>query len=220
MIVTIDGPAGAGKSTAARGLAKRLGFDFLDTGAMYRAVTVAAERARIRVTDEAELAALLATLQLEMPAGRVFLNGEDISGLIRTFRITQLSRAVADSAVVRQYLGQLQRQLVAGRSIVTEGRDQGTVVFPQAECKFFLTAQADERARRRHQEQLSRGQEVSFDAVLRSLAERDANDAARAIAPMVPAPDAIIVDSTGLGPEAVLDSMEKHVRDRLSHRSS
>jgi cytidylate kinase len=187
---------------------------------MYRAVTLAAVRAGINLTNEAELAALLPTLQLEMPAGRVILNGEDISGLIRTARITQLSRAVADSPVVRRFLGQLQRQVAAGRDVVTEGRDQGTVVFPHAECKFFLTAQASERARRRHQELLSRGQEINFEAVLQAQLERDANDAARSIAPMVPAPDAILVDSTGLSPEAVLDVLEQHFRDRVTGRGS
>lgn len=215
MIVTIDGPAGAGKSSAARGLAQRLGFEFLDTGAMYRAVTLAASRANLCLTDESQLAALSPNLHLEMSPDRVLLNGEDVSTAIRTPEITRLSRAVADSPVVRRHLSQLQRRLAVGRNIVTEGRDQGTVVFPDAECKFFLTAEPRERARRRHLELKARGEDVAFEDVLQAQAERDARDEARAIAPMVPAQDAVIVDSTKLTPEEVLDLMDQHVRDRV-----
>jgi cytidylate kinase len=215
MIVTIDGPAGAGKSSAARGLARRLDFEFLDTGAMYRAVTLAASRANLCLTDESQLAALLPTLQLEMPRGRVLLNGEDVSTAIRTPEITRLSRAVADSPVVRRHLSQLQRQFAVGRNIVTEGRDQGTLVFPNAECKFFLTAEPRERARRRHLELEARGQDVTFEEVLKAQTERDDRDKARSIAPMVPAQDAVIVDSTNRTPEEVLNLLEQQVRDRL-----
>jgi CMP/dCMP kinase len=216
MIVTLDGPAGAGKSTAARLLAERLGFDFLDTGAMYRAVAFAGREAGIDFAAESALQEVVATVQLEMPAGRVVLNGRDITDLIRTPEITALSRPVADSPAVRAYLGELQRRLAGGRNLVTEGRDQGTVVFPHAECKFFLTASPEARARRRHQEMLRRGQTQSFEEVLAAQTERDARDTARAIAPMKPAEDAIIVDSTALGIEEVLAVMEQHVRGRQS----
>jgi cytidylate kinase len=215
MIVTIDGPAGAGKSSAARGLAARLDFDFLDTGAMYRAVTLAAIRSNLRLTDEAALAALLPNLQLDMPQGRVILNGEDVSTAIRTPQVTERSREAADNPVVRCHLSQLQRRLAAGRNIVTEGRDQGTVVFPDAECKFFLTAEPRERARRRYLELTARGQDVTFVDVFNAQQERDAQDEARSIAPMVPAGDAVILDSTNLAPEEVLHLMERHVRDRI-----
>src|SRR5436309_7195192 len=132
MIVTIDGPAGAGKSTAAKGLARRLGFDFLDTGAMYRAVTLAGLRARIDLADQGALSKLIAELRLEMPPGRVLLNGEDVTGLIRTKEITAASGAIASSPVVRQRLVEMQRALGSDRNFVCEGRDQGTVVFPDA----------------------------------------------------------------------------------------
>src|SRR5437867_1791398 len=160
MIVTLDGPAGAGKSSASRALARRLGFEFLDTGAMYRAVTLAGLRAGLDLNDQDALARLLADFQLELPGERVLLNGEDISGQIRTPEVTAASGPVASSPVVRRRLGEMQRTLAAGRNMVCEGRDQGTVVFPDAVCKFFLAADPEERARRRQREFLQRGQNL------------------------------------------------------------
>jgi len=215
MIVTIDGPAGAGKSSAARLLAERLGFEFLDTGAMYRAVTLAALRKQLDLEDQSALTDLMETLKIDMPPGRVVLNGEDITGLIRTPEITTASGPIASSPVVRRRLVQWQRQIAAGRSMVCEGRDQGTVVFPEAGCKFFLVADPVERARRRHKELKSRGNQLSFDEVLRAQEERDRRDAGRSIGPMVPAADAIILDSTILTPAQVVMRMETEVRARL-----
>jgi cytidylate kinase len=215
MIVTIDGPAGAGKSTAAKALAKRLDFDFLDTGAMYRAVALVAGEARVDLTDVQQLGRLLDDLHLEMPGGLVILNGIDVSEAIRTAAITARSRVVADSPVVRQHLSRLQRQIATGRNIVTEGRDQGTVVFPDARCKFFLTADPAERARRRVKELQARGQQATLEEVLTAQTERDERDAARAIAPMVPAADAILLDSTALSCAEVVAAMEKVVRSRM-----
>ena len=214
MIITIDGPAGAGKSSAARALARRLGFEFLDTGAMYRAVTLAALRAGTDRGDQEALARLLDGLCLEMPPGRVLLDGEDVSGLIRTAEVTAASGAIADSPAVRRRLGSLQRAIAAGRDMVCEGRDQGTVVFPDAACKFFLMADPEERARRRQREMASRGEAVDWREVLRAQEARDRRDAARDLAPMVPAADAVVLDSTHLTLEQVLDRMEQEVRLR------
>jgi cytidylate kinase len=215
MIVTIDGPAGAGKSTAARALAQRLGFEFLDTGAMFRAVALAALRARIDVRDEAALAPLVDSLQLEMPTGRVLLNGEDVSGLIRTAEVTNTSGLIARSPAVRRRLAELQREIARGRNMVCEGRDQGTVVFSDAGCKFFLVADPQERARRRQKDMLARGEKIELSAILQAQQERDRRDASRDIAPMKPADDAILLDSTGLTIEQVVEQMEKQVRTRL-----
>jgi cytidylate kinase len=212
MIVTIDGPAGAGKSSAARALAERLGFDFLDTGAMYRAVTLAALRGGTNRDNEEELSRLVAGVRLEMPAGRVVLNGEDVSGPIRTAEVTAASRQIADSPAVRRRLVELQRRIAAGRDVVCEGRDQGTIVFPNAACKFFLVADPEERARRRHREMLERGEPADLDAILAAQRRRDADDAARDLAPMVPAPDAIRLDSSGLTLDEVVGLMEAEVR--------
>lgn len=212
MIITIDGPAGAGKSSAARALAQRLGFEYLDTGAMFRAVTLAALRQGIDRTDQAALAQLLTNLGLEMPPGRVLLHGEDVTAAIRTTTVTEASGPIANSPVVRQYLARLQRQWAVGRNLVCEGRDQGTVVFPDAACKFFLVADPWERARRRQRDLAARGETVALEEVLRAQEERDRRDASRDLAPMVPAPDAILLDSTALTLEQVVDRMEIEVR--------
>jgi cytidylate kinase len=216
MIVTIDGPAGAGKSSAARALAQRLGFEFLDTGAMYRAVALAALRAGLALDDQEGLARLVDSLVLDMPPGRVLLGGEDVTAAIRTPQVTAATSPVADSRVVRQHLVGLQRAIAAGRDMVCEGRDQGTVVFPDAGCKFFLKADPVERARRRQREMEARGEAVDFAALLRAQEERDRRDAGRDLAPMVPAADAVLLDSTHLGLAQVVDLMEREVRRCLS----
>jgi cytidylate kinase len=211
MIVTIDGPAGAGKSSAAKELARRLGFEFLDTGAMYRAVTFAALRSGLDVRDHAAVAALLPSLQIDMPPGRVVLNGEDVTSQIRAAAITAASGPIADNAAVRGQLSELQRTIAAGRNMVCEGRDQGTVVFPDAACKFFLIAQPQERARRRQRDMAARGESLDLQAILQAQEARDARDAQRDLGPMKPAGDAIILDSTHLSLEQVVDQMEQAV---------
>lgn len=220
MIITIDGPAGAGKSSAARGLAKRLGFEFLDTGAMYRAVTLAGLRAGIDWQDADALARLLAGLDMQMPPGRVVLNGADVTAAIRVPEVTAVASQVAVIPAVRQHLTRRQRELAQGRDLVCEGRDQGTVVFPNACCKFFLVADPAERARRRQQELTARGTAVAWEAVLHDQEVRDRRDAARDLAPMVPAPDAVRLDSTHLSLDAVIERMEHEVRLKQSRTMS
>jgi CMP/dCMP kinase len=215
MIITIDGPAGAGKSSAARALAQRLGFEVLDTGAMYRAVALAGLRAGLNLRDESALTVLLETLHLEMPpGGRVLLSGEDVAGVLRTRELTAATGAVADSPAVRRCLVRMQRTIAAGRDMVCEGRDQGTIVFPDAACKFFLIADPLERARRRQQEMQARGETVALEQLLRDQEIRDQRDAVRDLAPMKPAEDAVVLDSTRLGPEQVVEAMEAEVRRR------
>lgn len=215
MIITIDGPAGAGKSTAAKTLAKRLGFEFLDTGAMYRAVTVAALRAGINLEDPKALEKLLTGMRLELPAGQVLLNGEDITTQIRTAEVTAASGPIASSPVVRRQLVAWQRQIAQGRNMVCEGRDQGTVVFPDSPCKFFLLADPTERALRRHREMLARGESITLEEILKAQEIRDRRDAERDLAPMVPAQDAIILDSTQLSLDEVVHRMEQDVKRKM-----
>ena len=173
MIVTIDGPAGGGKSSAARELARRLGFEFLDTGATYRAVAYAALRDGIDLADTAAVTAWLPTLRLEAPPGVVRLHGEDIAGRIRTPEVTAAASRVAVLPAVRHFLVAIQRQVAEGRNLVCEGRDQGTVVFPDAERKFFLVADPLERARRRLGDLLARGTQITLEEVLRAQDEEN-----------------------------------------------
>jgi cytidylate kinase len=213
-VVTIDGPAGAGKSTVARRLADRLGWRFLDTGAMYRAVTLAAVRGEVDLTNESALAGLVESLSVRLIGGRVMLGDEDITQLIRGVEVTQASKFVADSPSVRQRLMVWQRAIAAESNVVTEGRDQGTLVFPNAFRKFYLTASDQVRARRRVAEYEARGEAASFESVLSAQRDRDARDAARVIAPLKPAPDAVVIDTTYLSIEAVVDRMVLEIEER------
>ena len=219
-IVTIDGPAAAGKSTVARALADRLRWRFLDTGAMYRAVTFAAIRIGADLSSEAELSRLVESLNVSLLPGRVLLGDEDITQAIRGVEVTRASKFVADSPSVRRRLMIWQRAFAALHDVVTEGRDQGTLVFPDALRKYYLTASDEERASRRLGEYRSRGESVSFESVLADQRERDARDAARAIAPMKPAPDAILLDTTGLSVEAVVGHMARDIEENLAQSRS
>ncbi len=216
MIVTIDGPAGAGKSTIARALAGRLGFRFLDTGAMYRAVALAAMQRGHDWNAPEQLVELARQLSLEVSETRVAVDGQDVTQAIRTPEVTGNTHYAANNPGVRAVLVELQRRAADDDNIVTEGRDQGTVVFPHAQCKIFLTASPEERARRRAAELTERGQPTSVDEVLRNQNERDRRDASRAVGPMVRADDAIEVPTDGLAPEQVLDRLESLVRSRMN----
>ena len=214
MIVTIDGPAGAGKSSAARELARRLGFRFLDTGAMYRAVTLAARDRGLDLSDAAALARMVSDIRVELDGGRVLLDGNDVTSAIRRFDITTAIHYAADNADVRSQLVIWQREAAAGRDVVTEGRDQGTVVFPQAECKIFLTAGEEERAKRRHADLQARGENISFDDVLENQRLRDQRDLSRPVGALLKAGDAVEVRTDGMTPDEVVGRLEEIVRSK------
>ncbi len=215
MIVTIDGPAGAGKSHVARALAKQLGFGFLDTGAMYRIVALASIRQGVYWSDSEWLERLATEVSIEMKDNSVLLDGEDVSDEIRTSQVTSVVHHVADNQGVRQQLGRLQRAIAGTGDFVTEGRDQGTVVFPEADCKIFLTASPGERARRRQRDLAARGESASIDEVLSQQNERDLRDQTRPVGALKRADDAIEVITDGLTQDNVVEKLETIVRDKM-----
>ena len=218
LVVAIDGPAGAGKSTAAKLLAQRLGYALLDTGAIYRTLALLARREGIDWSDGPGVARLAQALDISFAfkdgTNHVFLRGADISKDIRAPEISDGASRVSALPEVRAALLDLQRRLGAAGGVVVEGRDIGTVVFPQAQAKFFLTATAEERARRRVIELRAAGRTVDPDETLAELRERDHRDSTRAVAPLRKADDAVEIDSSGMGPDAVLDRMADVVRSR------
>lgn len=218
LIIAIDGPSGAGKSTLSKLLAKHLGYLNIDTGAMYRSVALAAMRAGIDPGDERALEVLCGNLRVEFSRGaegdKVLLNGEDVSGLIRTPEVSLLTSRVSACASVRMAMVRCQREMGRAGGVVLEGRDIGTVVFPQAEVKFFLVATAEERGRRRFEELRAKGLDVDLQQTIAEVIARDEADSSRAHAPLVQATDALAVDSTGIGIEQVLTRMLDVVADR------
>jgi cytidylate kinase len=214
MIVTIDGPAGAGKSAAARALAGRLGFRYLDTGAMYRAVALAGLRRGLDWDIPDELARLARRISLTVAGERIFLDGEDVSEAVRTTEVTAVTRYAADNVGVRQTLVELQRRLAGNDNIVCEGRDQGTVAFPDAECKIYLTASPVERARRRLRDLQAQGEPVALEQVLAAQNRRDEEDAARPIGALRPAADAVELNTDGMTLEQVVERLVELVRNR------
>jgi cytidylate kinase len=217
-IVAIDGPAGAGKSTVARQLAAELGFSMIDTGAIYRSVALAASRANISWDDDEGLRGLLDKgLPLGFDGDKVSLAGQDVSQEIRTPNISRGASVVSARPIVREKLLQLQRDLGRNskKGAVLEGRDIGTVVFPDAEVKFFLTANDQARALRRHAELSEKGLSVNLADVLADQQRRDKDDTERAIAPLKPAPDALLVDTTGLDLAEVVQHCLQLAKARL-----
>lgn len=217
--IAIDGPAGAGKSTVARMVAEQLDYVYIDTGAMYRAVTLIAQRAAIDAAEHERLAELVASLTIELQPGdqvqSVFANGEDVTNLIRSREVTlQVSHFAANEAV-RDRLGLLQRNLAARKGVVMDGRDIGTQVLPTAELKVFLTASVKERALRRYRE-IKDSQSITLEQLEQEIAERDRLDEQRAISPLICAADAIQLDSTGMTIDEVVAEIVKLSRTKLA----
>ena len=217
LLITIDGPAGAGKTTVSGLLAKHLGYTYVDTGALYRAVAVAVLSENCAADDDDKVARICGDLRLECqssPKGlRLYMNGVDITNQIRTQEIAMLASAVSARSIVREYLLEVQREMGRNGGVVFEGRDMGTVVFPDADVKFFLDADLGVRALRRYKELVvcPGRTEISLSEVTDAMKKRDENDSTRALAPLKPAPDALRIDSSFLEIEQVIDLMIRHI---------
>lgn len=219
-VLTIDGPSGSGKGTVARRVAERLGWHLLDSGALYRLVALASRATGLESMDEAGHAVCAATLDVRFssrPDGeeQIWLAGQDVTAAIRTERAGDDASRVAVMPAVRSALLERQRAFAQSPGLVADGRDMGTVIFPEAEVKIFLTATPEERARRRHKQLKDKGLDVSLAALSREIAERDRRDSSRAVAPLVPASDALILDSTVMPIEGVVDQVLSVMRQRV-----
>ncbi len=219
--IAIDGPAGAGKSTLARALARELGYLYVDTGAIYRTVALRAREAGADPSDPEQVAPLLEDLDLRMDYGgdgvqRMYLSGRDVTETIRENEVSALASQVAALPAVREFLLEFQRKQAREHNVVMDGRDIGTVVLPQAGVKIFLTAAPEARARRRTAELLQRGQDANFDEILREIRQRDEQDENRPVAPLRQAEDAALLDTTNLDLKGSLEALLTLVRERLS----
>lgn len=215
-IVTVDGPSGSGKGTVSRALAKRLGWHLLDSGALYRVTALAAQRAGVDLGNEAEIARIAASLDVEFPEDgqeRVLLAGDDVTHELRTERCGEAASKVAAMPAVRRALLDRQRAFAVPPGLVADGRDMGTGVFPDALLKVFLTASPEERARRRYKQLIEKGIDVNLHDLSREIAQRDERDANRPVAPLAPAADARIIDSTRMSPEEVTERILQWLRE-------
>lgn len=219
MSIAIDGPSGAGKSTIARAVAKKLGYIYVDTGALYRAIGLFAVRNGIATSDAATLISKLTEISLKLAyengEQHVYLNGQDVSQDIRTPEMGMAASAVSAIPEVRAFLLDLQRDMAKKNTVIMDGRDIGTVVLPDAKVKIFLTASAEDRARRRYEEHISKGEDVSYEDILRDMKKRDHDDESRAAAPLKKADDAILVDTTGNEFEASVEIIEDIIKEHI-----
>jgi len=210
--VAIDGPSGAGKSTIAKAVAKKLGIDYIDTGAMYRAVGYKIKQLDVNMYDKDKLADMLADTDIDFVNGDIVLDGIVINDKIRTSEISQMASKCSALQEVREKLVEIQRGMGTRKSVIMDGRDIGTNVLKDAEYKIFLTASADERADRRHKELIEKGEDISFEEVLNDIKKRDHNDMTRALNPLRKADDAIEIDTTGLNIDEVIQRVLEEVK--------
>ncbi|NPA13522.1 MAG: (d)CMP kinase [Aquificae bacterium] len=214
MIITIDGPAGSGKSTIAKLLAEKLGYVYIDTGAMYRAVALKVKREGINPTDKQAVVKLMEETEISLQGDKVFLDGEDVSHLIRTEEIGKIASQIARYPEVRKVLVKMQRELgKRAKNVVIEGRDTGTVVFPDADIKIFLTASPEERAERRYKQLKEKGIQTTLEDVLKEIKERDYLDETRKDSPLRPAEGSVIIDTTGKTLNQVFDKIMDIVKN-------
>ena len=211
-IVTLDGPSGSGKGTVGRLLAQVLNFNYLDSGLLYRGVAILVIEKDIALSDVSNIEEIARNMNLEFSSenNKIFLDGIDVSNSIRTEEISIVSSKVAQLKSVRAILHEIQRGYLKGNGLIADGRDMGTVIFPDADLKIFITASPEARAYRRHKELLGRGESVSLRDLERSIASRDRSDSERKISPLVPAVDAIIIDTSNMTVEEVKDEIVKH----------
>ncbi len=211
LIIAIDGPSGAGKSTVGKELAKRLGYLYIDTGAMYRAVALKMKEKSIEPNDEKALSQLVSSIHISFVTmekeSRILCNGEDITHDIRSPEISRFASDISKSSIVREALVRMQREMGREGGVVLEGRDIGTVVFPDADIKFYLDADPEERGRRRYKELSEKGVEVDFKKTLKEVIQRDQNDMGRSLSPLKRADDAILIDSTCRSVDEIVNEM-------------
>lgn len=209
-VITIDGPSGSGKGTLSYLLAKKLGFHLLDSGALYRLVALAVEKQRVDINDQEQVAKIAAELDVRFEGEEsmcAYLAGEDVTAAIRNEKISMNASVVAAYPLVREALLTRQRAFCQAPGLIADGRDMGTTVFPHADIKIFLTASAQARAQRRYQQLLAKGEQVDLSLLIKDIQERDERDSKRAVSPLKPAPDAIVLDSTQMSIDQVLETM-------------
>jgi len=217
-VIAIDGPAASGKGTIAWSVARALGFHYLDSGSLYRLIALQALERTINPTDAARLVELCPGLDISFRGGRAMLDGRDVADALRTEEVSSVASQIAVHASLRRALIERQRAFRAAPGLVAEGRDMGTVVFPDAQLKVFLTASAEQRAERRHKQLIAKGISVTIQGLLRDIRERDARDSTRAAAPLVPARDAVILDTTDLSIAEVTEAVLAFHRERFGAR--